>query len=43
MVPNTALVDELVQAGLDARAVGCDAPKNIQSAIHAGNVAARNV
>lgn len=40
---NAALVDELVAAGAEALAVGCDAPKNIQSAIRAGNIAARSV
>lgn len=43
MAANTSLVDEIDAAGIEAHAVGCDAPKNIQSAIHAGNLAARAV
>ena len=43
MVANTALVDEIAAMGIEAHAVGCDAPKNIQSAIHAGNIAARSI
>lgn len=43
MVPNTGLVDDVAAAGIDVRAVACDAPKNIQSAIHAGNIVARSI
>ena len=43
MVPDTTLVDELTATGIEVHAVGCDAPKNIQSAIHAGNIVARNI
>ena len=41
MVGNTALADEIKAAGYDVIAAGCDAPKNIQAAIHAGHMAAR--
>lgn len=43
MVGNTALVDDIAATGIEAYAVGCDAPKNIQSAIHAGNIVARSI
>lgn len=36
MIPNTALLEEIQQAGFEAYAAGCDAPKTIQSSIHAG-------
>ena len=42
MVPNTALTDELKDAGFEVYAVGdCDKPYNIQRAVLAGNLAAR--
>ena len=41
MQPNMALYQELESAGYEVYAVGCDAPKNIQSSIHAGYKAAR--
>ena len=42
MVPNTALADELKDAGFEVHAVGdCDQPFNIQRAVLAGNLAAR--
>ncbi|WP_139651896.1 oxidoreductase [Raoultibacter phocaeensis] len=43
MVGNTALIDDIAAAGIEVHAVGCDAPKNIQSAIHAGNIVARSI
>jgi 2,4-dienoyl-CoA reductase-like NADH-dependent reductase (Old Yellow Enzyme family)/thioredoxin reductase len=36
MIPNTTLLDEIKAAGYEAYGVGCDAPSNIQSSIHAG-------
>ena len=36
MIPNTDLMEEIAAAGYTVYAAGCDAPKNIQSAIHAG-------
>lgn len=36
MVPNTTLADELTAAGYEVHLAGCDAPCNIQTAIHAG-------
>lgn len=36
MIPNTALLEEIQQAGFDVYAAGCDDPKTIQSSIHAG-------
>ena len=41
MQPNMALYQELEAAGYEVHAVGCDAPKNIQSSIHAGYKVAR--
>lgn len=41
MQPNTELLDELKAAGINAIAAGCDAPSNIQTAIHAGYKVAR--
>ncbi len=41
MVANTALAEELQAAGYEVLCAGCDAPSNIQSAIHAGHMAVR--
>ena len=41
MVPNTALAEEIQAAGFDVVCAGCDAPSNIQTAIHAGHMASR--
>lgn len=41
MQPSTELLDALTAAGYNAQPAGCDAPKNIQSAIHAGYKVAR--
>ena len=38
-----AIVERLCQEGIEVHAVGCDTPKNIQSAIHAGNLTARKI
>ena len=41
MVPDTALAEEIKAAGFEAICAGCDAPSNIQTAIHSGHMAAR--
>lgn len=42
MIPNTALADELKNAGFEVHAVGdSEQPYNIQRAVLAGNLAAR--
>ena len=41
MQPNMTLCQELESAGYEVHAVGCDAPKNIQSSIHASYKVAR--
>ena len=41
MVPDTALAEEIKAAGFETICAGCDAPSNIQTAIHAGHMAAR--
>lgn len=40
---NLELVEAIKAAGIEVHAVGCDTPKNIQSAIHAGNLTARKI
>ena len=41
MIPDTALAEEIQAAGFDTICAGCDAPSNIQTAIHAGHMAVR--
>ena len=41
MIPNTAFAEEIQAAGFDVVCAGCDAPSNIQTAIHAGHMASR--
>lgn len=41
MIPNTALAEEIQAAGYEVVFAGCDAPSNIQTAIHAGHMASR--
>ena len=41
MIPDTALAEEIKAAGFETICAGCDAPSNIQTAIHAGHMAVR--
>ena len=41
MIPNTSLAEEIQAAGFEVICAGCDAPSNIQTAIHAGHMASR--
>ena len=41
MIPDTALAEEIQAAGFETICAGCDAPSNIQTAIHAGHMAVR--
>ena len=41
MIPDTALAEEIRAAGFETVCAGCDAPSNIQTAIHAGHMAVR--